>query len=182
MIGGVQVIGQRKGALSITVERLVPGGRHDPVVPTHVAEVDIQRVSPAVAIALSTPLLGAALCPARQRVTFAIVTKRDQKGAKLVPVFAWNWVQGAAYAHVAPLLAGRLVQVQNLHSKAVVGELIAGPAQYGRAHVEAFPVGRVVTHQSGVQKLRDDLPSPWRLQHLVNVYAMETLVSCVPGI
>lgn len=77
VIGGVQVIGQWKRTLAVTVVRLVSGRRHDPVVPTHVAEVDVERVPPTVAVALSASLLGAALRSPRQRVTLAVVPERD---------------------------------------------------------------------------------------------------------
>lgn len=61
VIGGVQVIGQGKRTLAVTVVRLVSRRSHDPVVPAHVAKVHVKRVSPTVAVALSASLLGASL-------------------------------------------------------------------------------------------------------------------------
>jgi hypothetical protein len=43
MIGGVEMVGDREVALAVAVEGLVAGRRDDPIVPAHVAEVDVER-------------------------------------------------------------------------------------------------------------------------------------------
>ena len=95
VVGGVQVIRQREGTLPVAVKRLVARGRHNPVVPAHVAEVHVQRVPAAVPVALAAPLLGAALGPAGQRVALPVVPEGDQQGAQLVPVLPGGPGQGS---------------------------------------------------------------------------------------
>jgi len=167
------MIRQRKGAFPVAVIGLVTRGRHYPVVPAYIAEVHVERVAPAVAIAFAAPLLGAALGPAGQRVTLPVVAKGHQERAQLLPVLAGLPVQRAADSHVAALVTRRLVEVQNLHRQPVVREVLASPTQHRRAHVEALPARRVVAHEPRIQELRDELPRPRGLQHLVHVYPVK---------
>lgn len=45
MIGGVEMIGNGEVALAVAIESFVAGRRNYPVVPAHVAEVNVQRPS-----------------------------------------------------------------------------------------------------------------------------------------
>ena len=91
MDGGVEVVGQRKGAVPVAVEGLVAWWGHNPVVPAHITEVHIERVAPAVLILLPGPLwvmLGATLGPpaSGQGMSPAIMAKGDQEGPELGPI------------------------------------------------------------------------------------------------
>lgn len=81
VVGRVQVVCQGEGTFPMAVVCLVPWGRHYPVIPAHITEVHIQRVTAAVAVALTPPLLWAALGPTRQRVALAVMAEGDQQGA-----------------------------------------------------------------------------------------------------
>lgn len=170
------MIRQRKGAFPVAVISLVTRGRHYPVIPAHVTEVHIQCVAPAVAVAFAAPLLGASLGPTGQRVTLSIVAKGDQEGAQLLPVLARLLVQRAADPNVSPLVARRLVEVQNLHGQPVIRAELTSPAQHGGADVKALPPRCVVVHEPGIQKLRDQLTGPRGFQHLIHVYSVKTLL------
>jgi hypothetical protein len=45
VISGVQVISQGKRALPVAVKGMIPRRGHNPVIPAHVTEVHVQRVS-----------------------------------------------------------------------------------------------------------------------------------------
>lgn len=66
MIGGVEMVGDRKVALAVTVEGLIARRCHDPIVPADVAEVHVQRPSLAnVATVFSSMVSPAARCSPR---------------------------------------------------------------------------------------------------------------------
>lgn len=57
VIRRVQMVRQRKRAITVAVEGVVSGRRDDPIVPADVREVDVERMPPAILAAVLPPVL-----------------------------------------------------------------------------------------------------------------------------
>lgn len=187
MIGGVQVVRQRKGTLAVAVESVVAWRRHDPLVPANVAEVHVESVPPAVRAPVLLPVLlrpspRLPLLSVRMQNgrTLTVVAVGHQKRSRLRPRVLVR-MKGAADPHVPPpvplglLGSFRLLGVEHFHQEPVVVLGFTGPASHGRAHVEAFPARVRVLHQPGVEKSGERLfgGGQRRPEHLVNVNSVE---------
>ena len=78
MIGGVEVVGQREGAVAVAVVGVVAGRRYDPVVPADVAKVDVERL-PAAIVPAALPLVLLLGGPFTPRPRFPVVRVRHQE-------------------------------------------------------------------------------------------------------
>ena len=159
VIGRIQMIGQGEGAVSVAVVGVVSGWRHDPVVPAHVAEVDVEGL-PAAVIPAPLPLvlpLGGSLAPLP---ALPVVRVGDQDGlfrCRAPPLPLEPEVLGF----------GRRVgvDVADFDVEAVISCRRFLPALQGRKHVECFPSVRPDVHCAAVQEAQDGFRPPGCRSH-----------------
>lgn len=168
MVGGVEVVRQRKRTVAVTEVRVVPGRGDDPIVPAHIAEIDVQRVPPAIVLAAFSPVLArahAALSP-RQHFLLVVPGVGDQHGLELRPP--------------AGVLAGRplqpyglgLCRVQRGHqldAESVVVLGVGPPPVHGGQYVEHLPGARgPPSEDAGVEQSLDGVRvrGPHHVEHL----------------
>jgi len=175
MVGGVEVVGQREGALSVAVVRIIAQWCHNPIIPADVREVHIQRVPPAgvvVVLAASRsprlPLIPAALAtataslspghiPDGARLVPPIVRVGEQERLLVLPPLV-RLVRAAAQAH---MMMGRRLQGPHrphLHQQSVVPLRTRQPPVHGRLDIEAHRVRAVQPDRLGVQQQIARLP------------------------
>lgn len=62
MVRRVEMIGERKRTIAMAIEGVVSGWSDDPVVPTDIDEIDVERMSSAVVPAVFRAILAAGCC------------------------------------------------------------------------------------------------------------------------
>lgn len=76
MVSGVQVVSKGKRTLPMAVKGMIARRCHDPVIPPHITEVHIQRVSLAAGLeALPLFVFGLTLFSFVERMSFSIMSK-----------------------------------------------------------------------------------------------------------
>lgn len=146
------MISERKGTLPVAIKGVVARRGHDPVIPPHVAEVHVQRVS-LTARFEAFPLLMFCLTLFSfvQRVSLPVMAKSYQQRPDLGPAVS-VWVQRPANPHVSLGDTWLLLRVSHFHHEAVVGLSLSCPAHHGGGDVKTFPLAGVPIDQPGVQQ------------------------------
>lgn len=79
MVGGIQMICQWEGTVSMAIEGTVTWRGHDPVIPPYIIEIHIQRMPSTIGfMALAWSRFGLTFLSLMERVAHAIMPKSDQ--------------------------------------------------------------------------------------------------------